>query len=75
MEDPSPGLYETLVTEQLQGQLERLGPQLEYRQRPLDPADAPDRIAWYVAHQVRSALKDLNDSERVRQGLQVPERS
>ncbi|MGH2719628.1 MAG: DEAD/DEAH box helicase family protein, partial [Actinomycetota bacterium] len=71
MEEPSPGLYETLVTEQLQGQLERLGPQLEYRRRPLDPADAPDRIAWYVAHQVQAALKDLNDSERVRQGLQV----
>jgi superfamily II DNA or RNA helicase/HKD family nuclease len=65
------GLYETLVTEGLKAQLDELSDRLPTKQRSLQSAEAPDRIAWHLSRQIESALADVNDNERVHVGLEV----
>ena len=70
MAELGPGLYETLITEGLRAQLDELAEQLVDK-RPLDSADAADRIAWHLSRQVERALVDVNDDQRVEVGLRV----
>jgi superfamily II DNA or RNA helicase/HKD family nuclease len=65
------GLYEVLITESLRAQLDQLTQQLTVMERPLDSADASDRIAWHVSRQVERALLDVGDESRVEVGLRV----
>ncbi len=43
-------------------------------ERPLQSADASDRIAWHVSRQIERALLDVNDEERVQVGIRVGSR-
>lgn len=71
MEELGPGLYESLVTEGLQAQLDELSGRLSSEQRALRSAEAPDRIAWHLSRQIERALADVADDERVQVGLTV----
>jgi hypothetical protein len=66
-----PGIYERLITEGLRAELDQLAEHMPVDERPLNSADASDRIAWHVSRQVERALLDLGDDDRVRVGLQV----
>lgn len=66
-----PGLYEQLITDGLRAQLDELVGHLPVDERPLNSADASDRIAWHVSQQVERALLDVGDEKRVKVGLQV----
>jgi len=66
-----PGIYERLITEGLRTQLDELAKNMPVDERPLNSADASDRIAWHVSQQVERALLDVGDEQRVRIGLQV----
>jgi superfamily II DNA or RNA helicase/HKD family nuclease len=66
-----PGLYELLITEGLRAQLDELAERLPVDERPLNSADASDRIAWHVSRQVERALLDVSDGDRVRVGVRV----
>ena len=66
-----PGLYESLITEGLRAQIAELSVRLPVDERPLNSADAADRIAWHVSQQVERALLDVSDEDRVRIGVEV----
>ena len=66
-----PGLYESLVTEELRLQLDQLADRLPSRERHLTSADAPNRIAWHLSMQVEAALRDLSEDDRVTVGAEV----
>jgi hypothetical protein len=71
VEELGPGLYESLVTEGLQAQLDELSGRLSSEQRALRSAEAPDRIAWHLSRQIERALADVADDKRVQVGLTV----
>ncbi len=71
MEDLGPGLYEALVTEGLEAELDRVTDSLPIGKRPLRSAEAADRIAWHLSRNIEQALADVGDDERVEVGLQV----
>ncbi len=71
MDELVPGIYERLITEGLRAQLDELGKHMPVDERPLNSADASDRIAWHVSRQVERALLDVSDEQRVQVGLQV----
>ena len=71
MTELGPGIYERLITEGLREQLDELAKHVPVDERPLNSADASDRIAWHVSQQVERALLDVGDEQRVKVGLQV----
>ena len=71
MAELGPGIFERLITEGLRAQLKDLAIHMPVDERPLNSADASDRIAWHVSQQVERALLDVGDEHRVRIGLQV----
>ncbi|MFN3219819.1 MAG: DUF3427 domain-containing protein [Acidimicrobiales bacterium] len=70
MTEPTPGLYEQLVTERLRAKLDELAGQL-VKTSALESAEASDRIAWHVSNQIDQALRDVPDRDRVRVGVAV----
>ena len=71
MDELHPGLYEMLVTEGLQHQLDDLAGRLPVERRRLRSAEAADRISWHLSHQIERALADVADDDRVQVGVQV----
>lgn len=67
----SPGIYERLITDGVRAQLDEVSRHTPIDERPLNSADASDRIAWHVSQQVERALLDVSDERRVQVGLQV----
>ena len=70
MGELEPGLYESLVTDELAARLEyieRLTPSIS----ELHLAEAPDRIASHISRQIERALRDVKDSDRVEVGTAV----
>jgi hypothetical protein len=63
------GLYETLVTEDLEVELAHLDGALSTERRKLEEAVAPDRIALHVARVVERALDSLDGKTRIQVGL------
>ena len=59
------GLYETLITEELRGELERLRADLKVDSRTLVTAEAGDRVAMHVAKIIERALGMVDEHERV----------
>ncbi len=55
------GLYEQLVTRELESGLQALESRLAVRRAKLDPAEAADRIALHVAAAVRRSVMGLAD--------------
>jgi superfamily II DNA or RNA helicase/HKD family nuclease len=71
MESLGAGLYELLVTEGLKEQLDQLAGRLPVRQRDLEVAEAPNRIALHLSRQIELALSDVAEGRRVEIGLDV----
>jgi hypothetical protein len=67
------GLYETVLTDALQGRLSQLDEKLVYRQE-LRPAESADRIAQLLARQIERALAGVSERERVAVGVDVARR-
>jgi HKD family nuclease len=70
-EQLGPGLYESLVTEGLRAELDRLAAPLGAERRSLRSAEAADRVALHLARQIDRALSDVGEEERVGVGLTV----
>lgn len=62
------GLYEVLVTDALNAQLQGLD-QRRTQCPDLRPAEAADRIALHVAHLIQRVLSDVGEDERVPIGI------
>lgn len=52
MTELGPGLYESLITERMRAQIAELSSRLPVDERPLNTADAADRIAWHVSQHI-----------------------
>lgn len=65
------GLYERLITEDLEEALEALDPQLHPRRSKLHPEEAADRLALYLASLVRRAVSSLDSSKRAELGVHL----
>ncbi len=68
------GLYETLITEALELELQRLPNHLLGERRSLELGEAADRLALHVGSVLRRALEDLADEERVEVGARLARR-
>jgi hypothetical protein len=64
-----PGIYEVFVTEALRPYLDPLG--RFARRRSLHTAEAADRIALHLSREIERSLAAVNDSDRVRIGVDV----
>jgi superfamily II DNA or RNA helicase/HKD family nuclease len=71
VEDLAAGLYELLVTEELRVRLEGLSTLLTPKDRALDAAETPDRVAWHLSREIERALRDVNERERAQVGIDV----
>jgi superfamily II DNA or RNA helicase len=70
VDDLPSGLYERLVTEEVVEGLSAVDSDL-VRTRPLEPFEAPDRVALHLAHLIRHALEDVAESNRVTRGVEL----
>lgn len=68
-----PGLYESLVTDELAARVAALSDDL-VEQRSLAPGEAADRIALYLSREITRALADVADDDRVAVSLQIAQR-
>ncbi len=66
-----PGLYEVLVTEGLRARLITIAEALPVEERALQAAEAPDRIAWHLSHEIERALADVSNDQRAEVGIRV----
>jgi superfamily II DNA or RNA helicase/HKD family nuclease len=71
MDELSEGLHESLVTEATQRRLIALPTGRTARRRPLEPAEAADRVAWHVGREIERSLADVADVDRARVGIEV----
>ena len=65
-----PGIYETLVTEALRTQVAPIEGPLRPT-RPLNTAEAANRIALHLSRQIEQSLAAVGDHDRVRVGVEV----
>ena len=66
------GLYESIITESLNQELEELdSDKLSIKRRKLHPAEAGDRLALHLGKVVISALSSVNDKDRVDVGVKL----
>lgn len=68
------GLYEVLVTQLLEQELQHLEDTLQAKREPLRSADAGDRIALHLARIVRRVLDDVPENARVDAGVELVRR-
>jgi len=66
------GLYETLITEGLAGQLGELEDRLEARHSELEEAEAPDRIALHLSRIIERAFYFLGPATYVKHESEMP---
>ena len=71
MTQPARGLHETLVTEALAAELNRLPGNVRPALEGLRAAEAADRIALHLARVVERYLNDLPDKDRTTVGIQM----
>lgn len=64
------GLYEAIVTDALIQRLRSVPDDLADR-RPLNKAEAADRIAIHVSREIERALSDVSDEKRIEVGVKV----
>lgn len=65
------GLYEKLITEELESALQSLGSRHRAKRTRLHHEEAPDRVALHLATLVRRALSGIGDSQRGSVGVQL----
>jgi len=68
MTKPDRGLYETLITETLDGSLRDLGSQFGAEREPLQPPEAGDRIALHLARVIQRAVDSITEDKRAEAG-------
>lgn len=66
-----PGLYEQLVTEALERELQRVDARHATLRQALDPEEAPDRIALHLGTLIRRAIAGLSREQRTAVGLRL----
>ena len=64
------GLYEAIVTDALIKRLASVPDDLTDR-RPLNKAEAADRIAIHVSREIERALSEVSDEKRIEVGVNV----
>jgi superfamily II DNA or RNA helicase len=64
------GLYETLISDRFEQDLRALDENLVER-RPLNLAEASDRLALYLAQLIERSVDDLAEEERVQKGIEL----
>src|SRR5579859_8176397 len=69
MIEHSRGLYEDLITEAVEAQLQTLGDELQAIRTCIRPAEAADRLALHLGRIVQRALSAVKDSDRVSIGV------
>lgn len=65
------GLYEALLTEELEARLHELGERLVAQRRELRTAEAADRIALHLSRVIQRAVETIDDSKRVSEGIRL----
>ncbi|MEZ4233335.1 MAG: hypothetical protein R3B89_29410 [Polyangiaceae bacterium] len=65
------GLYEALLTEELEARLHELGERLVAQRRELRTAEAADRIALHLSRVIQRAVETIDDSNRVSEGIRL----
>jgi superfamily II DNA or RNA helicase/HKD family nuclease len=68
------GLYEVLITEALESQLDRLGESLVVRRSDLKAPEAADRIGLHLARVVGRAIAAIDERERTAIGIALARR-
>lgn len=63
------GLYEVLITEALNAQLETLGDEWSALTGDLRAAEAPDRLALHLGRILKRALSSVDEKQRVARGV------
>ncbi|HTF88355.1 MAG TPA: DUF3427 domain-containing protein [Planctomycetota bacterium] len=63
------GLYEVLITDELEARLREIGNKLSPLRDKLRSAEAADRIALHVGRLVQRAIQGIDDDERVAVGV------
>jgi superfamily II DNA or RNA helicase len=66
-----PGLFEQLITEELESRLQQLPARVVPIREGLRPAEAADRVALQLARVVERALADVPDEDRVQVGIDL----
>ena len=74
MAAPNRGLYEVLITEALNEQLDRLGGSLEAIREGLRAPEAADRIALHLRRVVERAIAAIDEAERSTIGIDLARR-
>ena len=70
MAELRPGLYEALITEELQHDLRHVDEDLRMASG-LEAADAANGFAWHVSHVIERAVAGLSEKQRVEIGGRV----
>jgi len=65
------GLYEVLITEAIQTQLQGLGGEWHADTQPVRSAEVADRLALHLGRIIKRVLTGLDDSERVARGIEL----
>ncbi len=69
---PKQGLYESIITESLNRELENIDrDNLSIKRSKLHPAEVGDRLALHLGKVLMSALSSVNDKKRVDVGVHL----
>jgi hypothetical protein len=71
MSAPERGLYEALITEELEARLANLDERYQAKKGHLNYAEAPDRIALHISRIIQWALASVPAKERVTKGVEL----
>lgn len=71
MSTPKRGLYESLITKELEARLADLDAKHQPKKENLRHAEAPDRIALHLSRVIQWALASVNDKDRVTRGINL----
>ncbi|MCM2323625.1 MAG: phospholipase D-like domain-containing protein [Oligoflexia bacterium] len=73
MSELKPGIYETVLTEDLYRKLERISSDLGHQREDLTSVDIADRLARHIGEVTRRAIDSLPEDERVEAALKLTE--
>ncbi len=65
------GLYEVLITEAIQAQLQGLGSEWHAATHPVRSAEVADRLALHIGRIIKRVLTGVDDSDRVVVGIEL----
>ena len=71
MKTSTPGLYETLITEDLVGHLDEAAKRWHVVRDALRPPEAPDRIAFHLSKVIEQAVQGMGETERSVRGIEL----